>query len=126
MSATKGRYPHVPPRWRDDVWELRCRSCGDWWPLTEDFYSPRHGVARCKACWAAYWAGWQRNKMSEDGVRRQRQDAQRAKYAADPELRARRAAALKAWKDANREHVRAYARELYARKRAANRLEKAA
>jgi hypothetical protein len=47
-------------RYRQDVgWELRCESCAvlhgeRYWPLTLEFWDPRHGMSRCRACWVAY------------------------------------------------------------------------
>lgn len=38
-------------RLRADVgWEGRCNECCEWWPLDEEFWYPRQGVARCRGC----------------------------------------------------------------------------
>lgn len=38
-------------RWREDTgWEGRCNECCDWWPMDMEFWYPRQGVARCRAC----------------------------------------------------------------------------
>jgi len=38
-------------RFRDDVgWEGRCNECCEWWPLDQEFWYPRQGVARCRGC----------------------------------------------------------------------------
>lgn len=51
---------HRGIRWNQETqaWELRCDDCvrygrgATYWPLTQEFWSPRAGVARCRACWA--------------------------------------------------------------------------
>lgn len=30
--------------------EMRCEQCHSWWPLTDDFWYPRRGWHRCRAC----------------------------------------------------------------------------
>jgi hypothetical protein len=37
-------------RWSDHMIQGRCGACHDWWPLTEQFWMPNSGVARCRAC----------------------------------------------------------------------------
>jgi hypothetical protein len=38
-------------RFRADVgYEGKCNSCVEWWPLTDEFWYPRQGMARCRAC----------------------------------------------------------------------------
>jgi hypothetical protein len=38
-------------RFRGDVgYEGRCNACAEWWPLTDEFWYPRQGMARCRAC----------------------------------------------------------------------------
>lgn len=51
----------VAVRWREDTgWEFRCEDCsararaGSFWPLDFDFWDPRAGMQRCRACWAAH------------------------------------------------------------------------
>lgn len=44
-------------RYRPEGWEFRCGSCArqgkqSYWPLTPEFWSPRLGMARCRACLA--------------------------------------------------------------------------
>jgi hypothetical protein len=36
-------------RFREEF-EMRCEKCGEWWPLTLEFWDPLHGVNRCTAC----------------------------------------------------------------------------
>lgn len=73
-------------RWREDVgYELRCRDCRTYWPLSDEWWS-RRNFSRCKAC-------AQRHKNALD----------RARYARDPEARARRRQYLAAYRrDARR------------------------
>lgn len=108
MTATRGRFKLLPPRWRDEAWELRCRHCGDWWPMTTDFYTPRHGCARCNACWSEYYrtkeAARRALPESETGMRLTR----RAKYFGA--YHERRRVYMKAWRDANKDRVREYNR----------------
>lgn len=37
-------------RWREEGWEGLCEACLDWWPLELDFWAPRYGTRKCKAC----------------------------------------------------------------------------
>ncbi len=37
--------------WREDTgWEGKCNDCATYWPLTHEFWYPRQGTARCRAC----------------------------------------------------------------------------
>ena len=36
-------------RFHED-WEGKCDACAQWWPLTDEFWYPRQGVRRCRAC----------------------------------------------------------------------------
>lgn len=116
MSATRGTFPVKPPRWREDGWQLQCRTCGDWWPLTVEFYDPKHGTARCRACWAEYQRQYQRGRRLDEGVVTGIRAARRAKYRANREAHL---AATRRWKAANRERIAAYQREYRARRKAA-------
>lgn len=104
-------------RWCEDTgWEHVCASCGDWWPLTDEFWRKR-SMSRCRACWREYQS-----------------DYQRTKYAADPEFRETKKAAARitSWKErqlrpeivrrrkrdyfhANRDRILADMRERYRR-----------
>jgi hypothetical protein len=42
----------------DTGWELRCETCShdreqSYWPLTLEFWNPKQGMTRCRACWTA-------------------------------------------------------------------------
>jgi hypothetical protein len=63
-----------PLRWRPDTgFEYRCEDCAQandrirFWPLDTEFWNPKRGFRRCRACWeakdrAAARANWQANK----------------------------------------------------------------
>jgi hypothetical protein len=99
--------PLRPPRFRDGVFEFRCRTCGDWWELSEDFWSPKHGIARCLACWREYQRLHQKDRRLDPGVVIGIRAAQRMKDHANRERNRER---NRKWKAANRERVAAYQR----------------
>lgn len=33
-----------------EEWEGKCDACAQWWPLSDEFWYPRQGVRRCRAC----------------------------------------------------------------------------
>ena len=103
-------------RWSatEEEWQHRCGECRQWWPLTFDFWTPRHGMARCKACWAEYQRLYQAERRGDPEVVVGIRAAQRAKYAAIKDIKNAR---TREWKARNREHIRAYQREYYARTR---------
>lgn len=37
-------------RLRLEGWEGQCDSCRQWWPLEEDHWIPKDGMAKCRAC----------------------------------------------------------------------------
>ena len=37
-------------RLRPEGYEGKCNACAEWWPLTEEFWYARQGMARCRAC----------------------------------------------------------------------------
>jgi hypothetical protein len=116
MTTTTAALPAQAPRYREDGWELRCRTCGDWWPLTTEFYDPKHGTVRCRACWREYQRLYQQGARLDPSVVIGMRAAQRAKHRANPEVKRE---ACRRWREANRERIAAYAREWRARKRAA-------
>ncbi len=109
-------------RFREDTFQGQCETCHEWWPISTEFWLPRWGVRRCRACVMAH-----------------RRDHQNARYWNEPAYRETRleAARLTAWKDrvnkptvisdrkhayylANRQRILAQSRERYAsRKRVA-------
>ena len=51
MTAYRGI--HYNP---ETGWELRCEVCShdrqqSYWPLTLEFWNPKQGMSRCRACW---------------------------------------------------------------------------
>lgn len=63
-------------RWRLDVgWEMRCSACrlakkAAWWPLTHEFWNPRKGMSRCRACWNAYEGTLRLRRRGVGGLQR--------------------------------------------------------
>jgi hypothetical protein len=114
VSATSAALPSQAPRYRDDTWELRCRTCGDWWPLTLDFYEPRHGTARCKACWREHHRRYEQGRRTDADFLIGKRAADRLKHRANPTVKRE---AARRWRQANREHVIAYRREWTARQK---------
>jgi hypothetical protein len=51
--------------------EKLCKSCGEWWPLDDEFYYPSN-PAYCKACWI------ERNRQRPRGLAFTRAKAVRA------------------------------------------------
>ena len=68
MAPLEGRYRGV--RYRDDTgFELRCDDCAGrqdgnpiYWPVTLEFWNPKAGMGRCRACWWALFRKRERNK----------------------------------------------------------------
>jgi len=59
LMPAHGHYGDLSPvRCREGEFELRCMDCaqgdhGAYWPLTLEFWNPRRGMQRCRACWTA-------------------------------------------------------------------------
>ena len=101
-------------RIRDGEFEGRCDYCGEYLPLTFEFWA--QGVRRCKACLREY------KKLRQRGYAATHAELwranQRATYAAlPPSEKRRRAAARRAWRETHQEHVRAYNLAYRARQR---------
>lgn len=64
-------------RWDADLEEFqkRCDSCAStgrgpiYWPLTLEFWEPKHGMTRCRACWRRRHAAKVREALRHDPVR---------------------------------------------------------
>lgn len=93
LSVTPYRYRGI--RWREDTgWELRCDSCVAkhsgtevYWPLEPvgEFWNPRDGLARCRACHlAADRLAHRKARASLAPERRKARD--RARYLANRDL----------------------------------------
>jgi hypothetical protein len=102
-------------RYRDGEFELACHMCGDWWPITLEFWRPSNGMQRCKACWREYHRIHERNRTADEAIRLVKNYKGRIRYA---ERAAERRAYNRAWKAANRERVAAYNASYRARKTA--------
>ena len=109
----------VNVRWDAQMSEmqLRCEDCSkggrtqSYWPATLEFWYPRLGLQRCRAC----------HNDRRRAVRRTKMDAaakQRAYYAAN---RTHRLEWVHSYRDKNRERINALRRAAYARKVAAKR-----
>jgi hypothetical protein len=115
-----GRARPVFVRWDPEMGEFEAQ-CGDcaaaarrsYWPLTRDFWDPRLGVQRCRACQNT------RRRLA----RRAKIDVRAKARAYYHGHREHRLAWRKAWHAANRERVNAERRAAYAAKRAAARAE---
>ena len=101
---------------RPEGFEGQCDYCGDWWPLTVEFWYPKHGLRRCKACWATYHREHEAGRRSDDILRRLKNQRDRERYYTN---RPARLAANRKWKEANRERVAEYNRAYRERRRAA-------
>ena len=52
-------------------WELRCNDCSRrgqtrYWPLTPEFWQPKWGMTRCRACWMDRRAARNRERWRTD------------------------------------------------------------
>lgn len=98
------RTQHSTVRFRGE-YELQCRECSEFWPLTDEFWDPVHGMWRCRACLRAYAAARQRGYMASEAAKEARREANAVKYWAN---RDERLAANRAYKAAHREQIAAY------------------
>lgn len=70
MSRPKGSW-NVGVRYVDGEWELRCNDCAKksvarYWPLTLEFWLPKLGMSRCRACWLERRAARDRDRWAND------------------------------------------------------------
>lgn len=98
---------HADVRYRDPVFERKCPNCLEWVELTTDGWRPENGLARCAACWRAYFAAKQRGYDREGAKREAKREAARVRYWSNRE---QHLAAQRSWRERNREHVAAYNR----------------
>lgn len=80
---------------------MRCEDCAisggkAYWPLTLEFWEPKHGLSRCKACHLHARAKRLRDALRNDPV------ARAAKYAANRE---QRRVMGRIWEQARRERI---------------------
>ena len=105
-------------RIREGDFEGQCAYCGEYLPLTPDFWPLReHGLRRCKACLREY------KRLKQAGYVASRRELYNAGVRArmaflSPEEKARRRAANRDWKARNRDRIAVYNREYRARKAA--------
>ena len=106
-------------RMRDDGFEGRCEYCGEYLPLTVEFWEARGGLRRCKACLREYRRLFQRGYTGDPRKAVWRAN-QRAHYRSlSFEEKERRREVNRVWKAAHREQIAAYNRAYKARTRAA-------
>lgn len=106
----------APIRWRVETgFEFRCESCVQrggttvFWPLTDEFWTPRHGMTKCRACQLDYWRKKQKRLRTKADYYATYYRKHRAEL-----LAKRRAYYLRNW-----EAIQARARARYAAKKAA-------
>lgn len=107
---------HSGVRYREDVgFEMRCEGCAErnsgpaYWPMTLEYWHPRHGFKFCRACLAARDRAKARATRARDLDAARERD--RKRYQRD-----RRVILLKrrAYYEANHETIRARANARYA------------
>ena len=98
-------------RWKDGGFEAKCPLCSEFLAVTEEFWFPRSGVTRCRACWTEYRRLRQRGYMADEAMRRVTRIKNRMHYQANRE---QYGAMNAAWKARNRPRVKAYRAAHYA------------
>lgn len=102
---------HTDIRYREDF-EAKCLLCNSWFPLTLDFWYPKAGMARCRACWRAYHRAHEAGRRGDDAVAEGKREANRLRYWAN---RPKALAAGRRWRAAHVEEISAYNRAYRAR-----------
>ena len=107
-------------RVREDAFEGQCDYCGEYLPLSPEFWPMTNaGLRRCKACLREY------KRLKQQGYTGDPRQAlwranQRATYRSlSFEEKERRRETNRAWKAAHREHIAAYNAAYRERRRAA-------
>jgi hypothetical protein len=93
-------------RWNEETqeFEMRCDACAgtqrgpSYWPLTLEFWTPEHGLAKCRACHLHAKAARAKERLDADPARRA------AKAAA---MREQRKLKWPVWEAARRERLSA-------------------
>lgn len=101
-------------RLREDF-EMRCDDCGDWWPLTMEYWGAQRALSRCRACWNAYTRLKQRGYLADEARREVARTRARLSYQM---RKSHRRASNAAWRAAHKEHIAAYNKEYRARHKA--------
>jgi len=92
-------------RWRDGGMEARCPLCDEYLPTTEEYWNPRGGVTRCRACWAEYFRLKQLHYTSDEAVKAVVRLKNRMRYKVS---RVQYSATLRRWRAANVDRIAAY------------------
>lgn len=114
-------------RWTMDGFEMQCRMCRDWWPLSivdgrSEFWDSRWGLRRCRACILATRRAYQSERYHKDpAYRAMKLESSRLTAWKDrvnrPEVVSERKAA---YYDANRERICERERARYHRRKDAS------
>lgn len=67
--------------------EMLCMVCGEYWPLTLEFWEPPRGLWRCKACVREACKVRQKRYNKQPGVKEYQQMHRRQWYAATRDVR---------------------------------------
>lgn len=93
-------------RWREETgFEGKCDYCRSWWPIDKEFWYVKNGLRRCKACHAEYHRLHEAGRRASEIVRQLKNTRAREAYRLN---RHRNSEAQKAWRERNKEHIRAY------------------
>lgn len=106
---------HIPVRYRDGDFQLRCEYCREWWPLDLEFWYPIGGLRRCKSCAREYKRLKESGRRSDEAVRALKNTRSRMKYAQNRDYHL---AKNRAWRAANKDRIREYNKAWRERNRA--------
>ncbi len=102
-------------RWHEEL-EGRCNRCGEYWPLTREFWYPSCGMGRCRTCILEV----RRNYTSTSAERRHAYYNAKRRHAEYVAKREHYLALSHAYRAAHRDQINKQQRERYhARRRAA-------
>lgn len=101
-------------RFREDGFQGRCEYCNSWWPLEVEFWYPKSGLQRCKACNAEYHRLHEQGRSNIEANRELKLANGRIAYHAN---KAQRRAKQEEWRKANPEKVIEHRRRYQAKHR---------
>lgn len=85
--------------------EMQCLSCLIYVSLVEEEWQPKAGLTRCRSCWREYKRLHEEGRRNDEIKGELKRTAARLRYRFN---RPDRLARNKAWRDAHKEHIRAY------------------